>query len=123
MKRNEELQTIIDSFEKERQNILNALIVAHNSQVKVNILAQAENENALNKEPQPEPAITQRNKRIDNLISMFNSYPYDVQIRILDIVSTFGRLNSVGQKHAVGRIKELAELPRYQVQKENGDNV
>lgn len=123
LKRNEELQTIIDSFEKERQNILNALIVAHNSQVKVNILAQAENENALNKEPQPEPAITQRNKRIDNLISMFNLYPYDVQIRILDIVSTFGRLNSVGQKHAVGRIKELAELPRYQVQKENGDNV
>ena len=60
LKRNEDLQAIIDSFETERQNILNALIVAHNAQVKVNILAQAENEHALHKESQPDPAITRR---------------------------------------------------------------
>ena len=86
--------------------------------------AQADDENEMSGElPQVNPEIKPKNKRIDNLINMFTAYPYDVQTCVLDIVATFGQLNSVGQKHAVGRTKELAEIPRYRAQQESDDET
>ena len=64
-------------------------------------------------------ASKQRNKRLDNLVKMFEQHPDDAQNRILEIISTFGRLTSAGQKQAVKRIKELAELTKYQAKQEN----
>lgn len=116
-------QSTADEIEKELQNTINVVTFAHKAQVRVNLLTEAEEKKTLETSLQPNPETKQRNKRIDNLISMFTAYPFDVQTRILDIVAIFGQLNSVGQKHAVGRIKELAELPRYQVQQESSDKA
>ena len=58
-------------------------------------------------------------KRLVKLIKIFVAYPNDAQNRTLEIVTTLGRLNKTGQKNAVTRIKELAELPRYQTKQED----
>lgn len=116
----DELEKTADELEKDLQTVLKIVTHEHNRQVRL----QADDEDEMpEKLPQANPEIKPKNKRIDNLISMFTAYPYDVQTRILDIVATFGQLNSVGQKHAVGRTKELAEIPRYQVQQENDDET
>lgn len=122
LKQTEELQIFTKEIEEKLKNAINVVTFAHKMQVQSNLRIEAEEEKA-KRSLQPDSAIKLKNKRIDNLISMFTAYPYDVQTRILDIVETFGKLNGVGQKHAVGRIKELAELPRYQVQQENGDDA
>ena len=106
-----------DKIEKELQSVEDIAIIAHRAQVAATLMSQPDEAKVPTEPPQVDPATKLQNKRVDDLISMFTAYPRDAQNRILDIVSTFGQLSSVGQKHAVGRIKELAELPRYQAKK------
>lgn len=116
----DELEKTANELEKDLQTVLKIITLNY----KRHGQAQADDENEIPETfPQTNLEIKPKNKRIDNLISMFTAYPYDVQTRILDIVATFGQLNSVGQKHAVGRTKELAEIPRYQVQQESDDET
>ena len=116
---NESLQIAADSLERKIRDEINLAAIVHKTQVQVAQLTQSEEEAASPAPPKIDLADKRRNKRLDSLVSMFCSYPDDAQSRILDAVSTLGGLNSAGQKRAIGRIKELAELPRYQARKEN----
>lgn len=113
------LRSEADKIEKELQTEAYLATIAHNAQVAAALMSQPDEAKGPTEPPRVDPATKLQNKRVDDLVSMFTAYPRDAQNRILDIVSTFGQLNSVGQKHAVGRIKELAELPRYQAKEES----
>ncbi|MCI8914300.1 MAG: helix-turn-helix transcriptional regulator [Lawsonibacter sp.] len=58
----------------------------------------------------------QSEKRFNTLLQIFYRLPDDGQNRAVELLSTFEKLTSAGQKRAVGRVKELAEIPRYQQQ-------
>lgn len=115
---NEGLRLAAEEIGKELQTKIKLAAVAHKAQVQASLITQSDEAKGPAESPQADPATKLQNKRVDDLVSMFTAYPRDAQNRILDVVSTFGKLNSVGQKRAVGRIKELAELPRYQAQQE-----
>ena len=117
------LQAEADRIDKELQGEIDFITVVHNAQVDANLVDQPAEVEKPAEALQPDPAIKLQNKRTDNLVRMFSAYPKDIQNRILDVVATFCQLNSVGQKQALKRIKELAELPRYQIQKENDDET
>ena len=97
-------QLFIEDVKKQLQDVTRHITLAHDAQIMSKGSLQFDK------------AKRQQNKRTENLVSMFSKYPVEVQNRILTIVSAFGELNSVGQKRAVERINELAELPRYQAQ-------
>ena len=112
----ESLRQIAEMLEKRVQNEINLVGISHRAQVQAAQLTQPDGEEAFPVPAKPDLTVKRRNKRTDSLVSMFSGYPDDVQGRVLDLVSAFGQLNSAGQKHAVSRTKELAELPRYQAQ-------
>lgn len=116
----ESLQQVAEMLEKNVQDELNLAGVVHRAQIRATSLMQSDKEETLPVPTKPDLAIKRRNKRTDSLVSMFSGYPDDVQGRVLDLVSVFGQLNSAGQKHAVSRVRELAELPRYQAQPDVG---
>lgn len=113
------LRAEADRIEKELQTEAYLATIAHRAEVAAALMSQPDEAKGPTELPRVDPATKLQNKRVDDLVSMFTAYPRDAQNRILDIVSTFGQLSSVGQKHAVGRIKELAELPRYQAKEES----
>ncbi len=117
------LQLAADFFEKDLQETVNLATIAHNAQVQATLLSQPEKPNVPPAVQKIDLAQKRRDKRVDNLVSMFCNYSDDTQSRILNIVAIFGRLNSAGQKYAVRHIKELAELPRYQIQKAGHDKT
>lgn len=105
------------------QNHVMIAETAHKAQVQATLMSQPDESKISSPSPKPDLALKRRNKRVDSLISMFNRYPDDTQNRILDVVSTFGQLNGIGQKRAVGRIKELTEIPRYQAGQEEDSEM
>lgn len=117
------LQKTHDEQENDLKSAVNIAVMAHKSLVSADPSSRPDKEDSVEGGLRPDSEIKQGNKRVNRLISLFTAYPYGVQTRIIDIVETFVKLNSVGQKHAVGRIKELAELPRYQAQQESYDNA
>lgn len=116
---NAALQTEADKIEKELQTEINLATLTHKAQVAAALISQQDEAKSPTESPQADPAVKLQNKRVDDLVNMFSAYPRDAQNRILDIVSTFGQLNSIGQKRALGRVKELTEVPRYQAQQED----
>lgn len=112
------LRSKSDEVEKELQLELNLAQIKHSAQVASTLIGQPDEKKEPEKPTQLDPAIKVQNKRVGDLVDIFTTYPNDTQNRILDVAKTFGRLNNIGQKHAVGRIKELAEIPRYQMPQE-----
>lgn len=119
----ESFRLAFEDIEAELRGAISIAAIMHKSQVQETLHSHPDEEQTSLAPPKLDTASKRRNKRVDSLVSMFIGYPVDVQNRLLDVVSIFGQLNSVGQKHAVGRIKELAELPRYQVQQESNTEV
>lgn len=116
----ESLRQVAERLEKKVQDEINLAGVVHRAQVQAAQLTQPDGEEAFPVPAKPDLTVKRRNKRTDSLVSMFSGYPDDVQGRVLDLVSAFGQLNSAGQKHAVSRVRELTELPRYQAQPDVG---
>lgn len=111
---NEGLKLAAEEIERQLQDEMNTAVSMHWIQVRATQTTHSDITAETTKTQQTDPVSKQRSKRLDNLIRMFNQYPDDAQNRILEVVSTFECLTSAGQKRAVGRIKELAEIPRYQ---------
>lgn len=118
---NEGIQLAADEMERQLKAEINMASVMHGIQVRANV-AQQILDSQSHKLPQKiTPVNKPRNKRLDNLITLFSEYPDDAQNRILEVMSVFAKLSSTGQKQAVKRVKELAELAKYQVRQESSD--
>lgn len=121
LKINEGIQLAADEIERQLQAEINTASAMHRIQVQADAANQVTDEGTLEGSQQITPVNKQRNRRLDSLMRMFGEYPDDVQNRILDVVLTFSKLTSAGQKRAVARVKELAEVPRYQAKQESDD--
>lgn len=64
----------------------------------------------------------QGRRRFDTLSSIFYRLPDDSQNRVIELLTAYEKLTSAGQKRAVGRVKELTEMPRYLREQEQADS-